>query len=37
MPSDGPRNRQEPWEIIYFKLYKSQLPVVERGRSRRPP
>jgi len=19
----------EPWEIIYFKLYKSQLPVVE--------
>ena len=21
----------EPWEIIYFKLYKSQLPVVERA------
>jgi hypothetical protein len=20
----------EPWEIIYFKLYKSQLPVVEK-------
>ena len=20
----------EPWEIIYFKLYKSQLPVIER-------
>ena len=19
----------EPWEIIYFKLYKSQLPVIE--------
>ena len=21
----------EPWEIIYFKLYKTQLPVVERA------
>ena len=21
----------EPWEIIYFKLYKSQLPVIERA------
>jgi len=21
----------EPWEIIYFKLYKSQLPVVEQA------
>src|SRR5712672_4847459 len=21
----------EPWEIIYFKLYKSQLPVLERA------
>ncbi|MGB9513262.1 MAG: hypothetical protein WBU20_16375 [Candidatus Acidiferrum sp.] len=21
----------EPWEIVYFKLYKSQLPVVERA------
>jgi hypothetical protein len=21
----------EPWEIIYFKLYKSQLPVVEKA------
>ena len=21
----------EPWELIYFKLYKSQLPVVERA------
>ena len=21
----------EPWEIIYFKLYKSQVPVVERA------
>jgi hypothetical protein len=20
-----------PWEIIYFKLYKSQLPVIERA------
>jgi hypothetical protein len=19
----------EPWEIIYFKLYKSQIPVIE--------
>ena len=24
-------NETEPWEIIYFKLYKSQLPVVERA------
>jgi hypothetical protein len=29
LPSDGQRNRA--WEIIYFKLYKSQLPVVERA------
>ena len=21
----------EPWEILYFKVYKSQLPVVERA------
>jgi hypothetical protein len=21
----------EPWELVYFKLYKSQLPVVERA------
>jgi hypothetical protein len=21
----------EPWEIIYFKLYKSQLPVIEQA------
>ena len=21
----------EPWEIIYFKLYKSQLPVIEKA------
>ena len=21
----------EPWEIIYFKLYQSQIPVIERG------
>jgi hypothetical protein len=21
----------EPWEIIYFKLYQSQAPVIERG------
>ena len=21
----------EPWEILYFKLYKSQLPVIERA------
>jgi hypothetical protein len=24
----------EPWEIIYFKLYKSQLPVLERALER---
>ena len=24
----------EPWEIIYFKLYQSQMPIIER-RSRR--
>jgi hypothetical protein len=24
-------NETEPWEIIYFKLYKSQLPVVEKA------
>jgi len=23
----------EPWEIIYFKLYKSQMPVVEQATS----
>jgi len=23
--------KTEPWEIIYFKLYKSQLPVIERA------
>jgi len=23
--------KTEPWEIIYFKLYKSQLPVVEQA------
>ncbi len=22
---------REPWEIIYFKLYKSQVPVVEQA------
>jgi hypothetical protein len=25
------RKDTEPWEIIYFKLYKSQLPVVEKA------
>jgi hypothetical protein len=25
----SPVKRPKPWEIIYFKLYKSQLPVVE--------
>jgi hypothetical protein len=25
----------EPWEIIYFKLYKSQIPVIERALERR--
>ena len=25
------RGRTEPWEIIYFKLYKSQLPIVEKA------
>jgi hypothetical protein len=22
---------KEPWEIVYFKLYKSQIPVIDRG------
>jgi len=22
---------QEPWEIVYFKLYKSQIPVIDRA------
>jgi hypothetical protein len=26
----------EPWEIIFFKLYKSQLPVVERALETQP-
>jgi hypothetical protein len=26
-----PGKETEPWEIIYFKLYKSQLPVVEKA------
>jgi hypothetical protein len=21
----------EPWEIVYFKLYQSQMPVIERA------
>jgi hypothetical protein len=25
----------EPWEIIYFKLYKSQIPVIDRRSKRR--
>jgi hypothetical protein len=24
----------EPWEIIYFKLYQSQMPVIEKARSK---
>jgi hypothetical protein len=24
-------NEEEPWEIIYFKLYKSQIPVIEQA------
>src|ERR1035438_3666665 len=40
MPKEGFKNEverhltgkeTEPWEIIYFKLYKSQLPVVEKA------
>jgi hypothetical protein len=40
MPKDGFKNEverhltgkeTEPWEIIYFKLFKSQLPVVEKA------
>jgi hypothetical protein len=27
----SPPKKTEPWEIIYFKLYKSQLPVVEKA------
>ena len=30
MPPAGPQET-EPWEIIYFKLYRSQLPVIERA------
>ena len=26
-----PRQDSEPWEIIYFKVYKSQLPVIEQA------
>ena len=26
----------EPWEIVYFKVYKSQLPVIEQGWRQRP-
>jgi hypothetical protein len=25
------RKETEPWEILHFKVYKSQLPVVERA------
>jgi hypothetical protein len=25
------RRQTEPWEIIYFKLYKTQIPVVEQA------
>jgi hypothetical protein len=25
------RKETEPWEILYFKAYKSQLPVIEAG------
>jgi len=25
------RQETEPWEIIYFKLYKNQLPVIEQA------
>ena len=28
-PSDG--KETEPWELIYFKVYKSQLPVIEQA------
>ena len=40
MPKDGFKDEvqrhltgkdTEPWEIIYFKLYKSQIPVVEKA------
>jgi hypothetical protein len=40
MPKDGFKNEverhltgkeTEPWEIIYFKLFKSQLPIVEKA------
>jgi len=24
-------NETEPWEVIYFKLYKSQIPVIEQA------
>ena len=25
------RGRKEPWEILYFKVYKNQLPVIEKA------
>ena len=27
---------EEPSEIIYFKIYKSQIPVIEQAMTRRP-
>jgi len=27
----APRKETEPWEIIYFKLYQSQIPVIEQA------
>jgi len=24
-------HQTEPWEIIYFKLYKSQIPIIEQA------
>jgi len=28
---DRPGKETEPWEIVYFKLYKSQIPVIEQA------
>jgi hypothetical protein len=28
---DRPGNETEPWEIVYFKLYKSQIPAIEQA------
>ncbi len=31
MVKEPTRRETEPWEIVYFKLYKSQIPVIEQA------